>query len=77
MQSNEIIYALICINNHVLSCLIGMLLVGSGPCTGKGWRALVGVVSSEHEFIGRARARVWAASGCTSVSSRVREGAEK
>ena len=26
MHRNEIIYALICINNHVLSCLISMLL---------------------------------------------------
>ena len=25
MHKNEIIYALICINNHVLSCLISML----------------------------------------------------
>ena len=29
MHRNEIIYALICINNHVLSCLISMLSRGT------------------------------------------------
>ena len=30
MHRNEIIYALICINNHILSCLISMLSRGHG-----------------------------------------------
>ena len=38
MHMNEIIYALICINNHVLACLISMLSGGQGVAMRMAWR---------------------------------------
>ena len=46
MHRNEIIYALICINSHVLSCIISMLSVAIEEVKNLSMTPLIEIVSS-------------------------------